>query len=114
MSQELPPERFDIDAGDDHWLAYYSWKPDRALNPQYAGIPDVTRFGMLIYHRKSNGEPCVSAADFDGPVQRQVNPNRPGWTVESEDPLTLSPSLLCKSDGCGDHGFIRKGRWVRA
>lgn len=33
-----------------------------------------------------------------------------GWTVEQSDPLTLSPSLLCRACGC--HGFIRSGRWV--
>jgi len=32
------------------------------------------------------------------------------WTVESEQPLTLSPSLLCRT--CGHHGFIRDGKWV--
>lgn len=32
------------------------------------------------------------------------------WHVESMDPLTLSPSLLCRA--CGSHGFIREGRWV--
>lgn len=33
-----------------------------------------------------------------------------GWTIESLDPLTVSPSLLCR--GCGHHGFIRDGKWV--
>lgn len=36
----------------------------------------------------------------------------PNWTVESLEPLTLSPSLLCRVCGC--HGFIREGRWVPA
>ena len=31
-------------------------------------------------------------------------------TVEWE-PLTISPSVLCQ---CGDHGFIRNGKWVVA
>lgn len=35
-----------------------------------------------------------------------------GWTVLSDEPLTLSPSLLCKL--CGHHGFIRDGKWVPA
>jgi hypothetical protein len=38
--------------------------------------------------------------------------NKEGWVVESENPLTLSPSLLCRS--CGFHGFIKQGRWVPA
>lgn len=32
-----------------------------------------------------------------------------GWRVESFDPLSLSPSLLCTS--CGLHGFVRGGAW---
>lgn len=33
------------------------------------------------------------------------------WDVVQEEPLTLSPSLLCS---CGHHGFIREGKWVTA
>lgn len=35
-----------------------------------------------------------------------------GWDLVSEEPLTLSPSLLCRA--CGHHGFVRDGRWVPA
>jgi hypothetical protein len=35
-----------------------------------------------------------------------------GWTVEADEPLTISPSLLCRA--CGHHGFIRGGKWVPA
>jgi len=34
------------------------------------------------------------------------------WTLESVEPLTLSPSLLCTR--CGRHGFVRGGKWVEA
>ena len=34
------------------------------------------------------------------------------WTLESLEPLTLSPSLLCNR--CKTHGFIRGGQWVPA
>lgn len=30
------------------------------------------------------------------------------WRVESYNPITLSPSLLCP---CGHHGYIRNDRW---
>jgi hypothetical protein len=107
-----------LDLGHDHTLRFTSWAPDRALNPQYDGIPDVDRWGAIVSHPNgpnpvaatSTGR-CEGAITFDGPVQQQVEPNRPKWTVESWDPLTLSPRLLC---GCGDHGFIRNGRWVPA
>jgi hypothetical protein len=34
------------------------------------------------------------------------------WRVESLEPLTLSPSVLCTL--CGNHGFIRNGKWEAA
>ena len=30
----------------------------------------------------------------------------------SRDPLHVEPSILCAA--CGDHGFIRDGKWVKA
>ena len=35
-----------------------------------------------------------------------------GWDLVQLEPLTLSPSLLCRA--CGHHGFIRDGKWVPA
>lgn len=35
-----------------------------------------------------------------------------GWTLESTDPLTVNPSLLCRL--CGHHGFIRGGKWLQS
>lgn len=34
-----------------------------------------------------------------------------GHELVSADPLTISPSLLCR---CGDHGWLRDGRWIPA
>lgn len=45
---------------------------------------------------------------FDIPGNEHVPPDGK-WQLESLEPLTLSPSLLCL---CGRHGFIRQGRWV--
>jgi hypothetical protein len=41
-----------------------------------------------------------------------VFPNNPIWQVQAWEPMTLTPSLLCRT--CGRHGFIRQGRWVEA
>lgn len=102
----------DIDLGDEHWGKFAAWAPDRELNQQYEGVPDVERYGLEILHLSPAGESCVSFVTFAGDVQRRVEPDRRNtWTVESRDPLTLSPSVLCS---CGDHGFIRDGRWIRA
>jgi hypothetical protein len=101
-----------IDIGDDHFISFVGWWPDRDLNPQYDGIPDVENWGVNVEHKKPDGSACMSFATFDGEAQRKIDPATPKWTVESMEPLTLSPSLLCRL--CGDHGFIKQGKWVRA
>jgi len=49
------------------------------------------------------------AIAFDVPSNGHVPPDGK-WQLESLEPLTLSPSLLCGQ--CGKHGYIRDGRWV--
>lgn len=107
-----------MDLGHGHTLRWLAWAPDRKLNPQFAHLPDVDKFGAIVGHPVgphpivpiSSGY-CEGAITLDGPVQREVRPAGALWQVESWEPLTLSPSLLC---ACGDHGFIRAGRWVPA
>jgi hypothetical protein len=105
-------EEFDIDIGHGHFMRYFSWSPDRALNPQYDGIPDIPKCGAAIGHVAPNGAKCMSAIHFDTPEVRAVFDKCNVWTVESWEPLTVSPSLLCMR--CGDHGFIKNGKWVPA
>lgn len=106
------PDKIDIDLGDGHALKYTSWKPDRDLNPQYADLADVERIGAIVSHVKPDGSKCWSGIFFECEATRRAFPGHAVWTVESWEPLTLSPSLLCRL--CNDHGFIRDGRWVRA
>lgn len=89
MLDELPDDA--VDLGEEH---AYTRLVDNEGN--WAGI--------LQWHRR-DGRWCVGHAMFDD--------GQPGttWSVESRDPLTMSPSLLCS---CGDHGWIRDGRWQRA
>ena|SRR5258708_7682233 len=102
----------DIDLGDGHTLSFTCWHPDRKLNPQYGGIPDADKYGAIVGHANAkDGTPCEGCITFEGETQQALNASCPKWRVESWEPLTLSPSLLCS---CGDHGFIRDGRWVRA
>jgi hypothetical protein len=103
----------EIDLGHGHFLAFFSWAPDRDLNPQYEGIPDIPKCGARIRHTRPDGRECMGAIHFDLPEVRSVFAdewNR--WVVDSWEPLTLSPSLLCID--CGDHGFIRNGKWEPA
>ena len=100
-----------IDLGDDHQMLWLSWDPDRRLNPQYEGLPSVEKYAADIRHKTPSGDYCMGYITIDSEVARRVGTGSPTWNVESWEPLTLSPSLLCH---CGDHGFIREGRWVRA
>lgn len=98
-----------IDLGHGHTLRFTSWSPDRELNPQYAGIPDIPKIGAIV----DSGNGCQCAVYFDLPgVCEVLGPGLSVWQVESWDPLTLSPSLLCRL--CNDHGFIKQGRWIPA
>lgn len=38
--------------------------------------------------------------------------HRWAWNVDQVEPLTVSPSILCRS--CNTHGFWRNGGWVPA
>ena len=89
-----------------------SWSPDRALNPQYADIPDIPIIGYIINHKKPDGSDCFGGVYLDLPGVSRIFPGRPLWHVESLDPLTISPSVRCLT--CGDHGFVRGGKWVPA
>ena len=112
----LPAE----DIGHGHSIRYYAWAPDRELNPQYAAFPDVDRMGLILRHEllPSDGNEecqrlgfCEGSLLFDSEQARHLFPGSPAWHVIREDPLTLTPSVLCH---CGDHGFIRDGAWVPA
>lgn len=103
-----------IDLGDEHTIRFTQWKPDRSIEAnaqRYKGVPDVPRCGGIISHKKADGSLCEGSVWFDLPEVRATFPDHPYWTVESWEPLTLSPSFLCH---CGDHGFIKQGKWVRA
>lgn len=95
-----------------HGVGYVftAWAPDRELNPQYDGIPDVDRFGLIYRHPAPDGSECSGSVVFEGEAARKVMPNHPQWTVDSWEPLTLSPSLLCTT--CGHHGWIKNGAWA--
>lgn len=110
--------RFPLDFGMGVRGNWTCWAPDRELNPQYADMPDVERWGLILDHPDARNPEmrCTSGITFDSPVAARIDPHRPRWVVESWDPLTLSPSILCVEGrgGCGWHGYIRGGLWVPA
>ena len=108
-----------IDIGDNHFISYVCWKPDRNIPSNaelFKDIPDVEKVGATIYHLNDKGEECRGFIYFDTPEIRKIPgiSNGAMWQIISWEPLTISPSLLCRSPNCSDHGFIREGKWVKA
>lgn len=87
-----------------------------ALNPQWAHLAHLIRttphWGANVYHLRPDGSECVSFITFDTELTRAAGDPGEKWQVKKWEPLTISPSLLCRA--CGDHGHIREGRWVKA
>jgi len=101
-----------LDLGRGHAIQIAAWDPDLDLNPTLCRFSDQfpAKTSGIVTHDLPGGRECSGAITFDVPLAREFF-SGPFWTVESWEPLTLSPSLLCH---CGDHGFIRDGRWVPA
>lgn len=66
--------------------------------------------GINEEHNDQSGARCSGYVRFRIPTNDTTN--RPSWVIEAEEPLTLSPSILCTT--CGHHGWIRDGKWVSA
>lgn len=91
-----------LDLGSGVWIAPFT----------ASYVPDGEHAGGIVWHVHADDERlCGGAVLF---VTDPERPNRPVWTVESWDPLTISPSVLARSGPGGAeclHGFIRNGRW---
>jgi hypothetical protein len=46
------------------------------------------------------------------PARMMLPIGETGWSVDSIDPITVRPSILCRR--CNTHGFITNGQWVAA
>lgn len=92
-ASEFVPEHVWIAAG--HGVYFWVWAEHHHL--------------YYVHDCPLNGD-APGAIAFDVPENDYV-PAEAKWQLESIEPLTISPSLLCP---CGHHGFIRQGRWVPA
>lgn len=60
-----------------------------------------------VFHRKPDGSPCACCAYIKVPDEWVERPQL--WTVRQMSPLTLDPSIVCRT--CGLHGWIKDGKW---
>lgn len=91
-----------IDLGDNHILTFCSYEGE-------------SRVACNIKHLTKDGNECNGFIAFRGRAWEKTFtvPNTiTAWDVIQDEPLTLTPSILCR--GCGDHGFVTNGRWIKA
>lgn len=90
----------DADRYEDHGWPHRQWGDGR----------DMVIQGIQVNHRTADGNTCGGHVNFARPLSpSDREQNWMIWDVQSLEPLTISPSVLCS---CGEHGFIREGRWV--
>lgn len=85
---------------------------DLGHDTYYTKAVDKNGLWVAIHEWHKNpktGKWCAGYVAFERPEAAWYVPSSPHWDVISEEPLTLSPSLLCTT--CQHHGFIREGRW---
>ncbi|MDB5822149.1 MAG: hypothetical protein JWR21_853 [Herminiimonas sp.] len=89
-----------IDLGDGHAIVFSDYKDEKHVGGNVLHQP---------VEGKCDGQGWVA---FEDTSWSRGFANIATWKVEQTEPLTLSPSILCRA--CGDHGFIRGGKWERA
>lgn len=90
----------DLDLGDGHWIDWSYYK-------------DECCGGIITHTTAATGSGfCAGAFTIRGSKWDLDYPGRASWKFnEVFAAPTLEPSFLCH---CGDHGFVREGRWVKA
>ena len=90
--------RPDLWLDDNNAIQFIRWKDD----PE----PYMANW----FHRSDAKERgwCMGGFIWRIPGPDYPNQNQGLWTLDTWEPLTISPSLLCS---CGVHGFIERGAW---
>jgi hypothetical protein len=66
--------------------------------------------GATIVHER-DGKRCAGYCHFAGKPRQYDDGGKAQWVVQSLEPLTMTPSVVCH---CGFHGWVRDGKWVPA
>lgn len=73
--------------------------------------------GLVFAHKHSEtGESCE--VEIDIAIRHEVLAEgkrnakyKTPWIISDIEHMSLSPSIVCKQDGCKAHGFLNKGKW---
>jgi hypothetical protein len=107
---QYPDSKSPFDLGEGFSFRFASWEPDRSIpanNERYKEIPDAKRICIILTCPHGKDGVCHL---YRGKAYTEIFKGATWWSVEVEEPLTLSPSI---DTGCC-HGYIRQGRWVDA
>lgn len=104
---------------NDDPVKYYDLGDGHRISLVIAGTKSTRTIGGIIEHQTPAGTPCSGFVRWARSDWELAHPEDSGnlgpiWTLAGEpgaDTFTLDPSVLCN---CGDHGWIRSGRWQRA
>lgn len=95
-----PRETHDVDLGDGHYIDWSSYQGSIC--------------GGIITHRTDKTESgwCAGSFWIDDRYNKACGTKHAIWGFNGNlQTPELTPSFLCH---CGDHGFVRNGKWVRA
>lgn len=95
-------QRDEIDLGDGHRIVFSGYQGEKRVGANVVHPP---------VEGKCSGDGWIAFENTSWSRQFTTHPIAT-WKVEQAEPFTISPSILCRA--CGDHGFIRDGKWVRA
>src|SRR4051812_12901357 len=102
----------DIDLGSDQYvlrwiLAHPSFvheETDPSLHNWDGG--EYTLVGATLLHTKNVGEPCKATISFVRHSSPHEDHPERVWTIESVDPVTISPAIECEAEGCHLKGSV--------
>lgn len=112
---ERPHRCIEIDARHCLEPTVHGGDPDvrDSKTGEVSGGPVEHLAGFIVRHARPGSDDsqprCAAHADVDPHYPTPI------WSMSGSlegGDLTLSPSLLCGT--CGDHGFVRDGKWVPA
>lgn len=96
--------QLDVQLSDDVYVTFTHHSAEH-----HPDAPDPSGGWLIHRRRESDVGWCIGAFEWWCPESERVV--RPIWSLQSLDPLHISPSFLCH---CGFHGFILQGKWVPA
>lgn len=106
MGKQQYKERTPVTVYEDYAKLEADAKPGSVMFTTRSGVDGTT--GMIIRCPGCNEQ---SALDINYPGST----HRTSWDMKKKVPLTLHPSVHHATDlgGCGWHGWIKEGFWVR-